>query len=317
VDEHGEVYDGSCFLFRVNCVMNGKWGWPDTLHLVDWLDQADKFFFDIAERIYFLTTFVWDVLRRGATEEECREYARSIGAPKRASVQVHNENEEWRPVSPDLAQEDVARAARTLIWFIGGIGFNIPETFLGWGEGTTYAAAKELAAPVRKALQSRQSIIESLCEELCRFQIDQAIIAKQLPPDVDKSVSFNFPSLDVRDVVGAAATFQTLAQAVMVGMGAGLFGRELGLKVLAVAAQELGLELDVAGELEKGTEGAAQVREVLRLLHEAGGVPLGKPLAPKEALAQWEISEEDLERARREFDELMRLSQASQVAGGA
>jgi len=309
VDEKGRVYDGSCFLFRVNHVMNGKWGWPDILHLVDWLEQADLFFFDIAERIYWLTTFVWDVLLQGATPEQCKARAKEIATypPRRASVQVHNEKEVWTPISPSLGQADIERAARVLVWWIAGIGFAVPETWLGWGKGTTFASAKELGVVTRKVLASRQSVIREMVERMCRFQIDQAIIARRLPPDVDKAVDVPMPSLDVRDLGGAAASLRTVAQALALAVSANVMSREAAVQVLAYAVKEFGVELDAEQLRPAQEQSLEQIRKNLQDLEQWDKVPLGEPLPKGEALAGWKVTPEDIERARREFDEVLEL----------
>ena len=215
VDEDNVTYDGACFLFRINHAINAKFGRSDLLLLETWLDQSAIFFTDLVQHIYWLTNFVWDVKIEGATETLLAKRKNEIRAnpPSRGSVLLHNEKEQWNAVTPDLRQEDISSASRTLVWWIAGIGAGIPEHWLGWGRETTRATAKEMQSPTLHMLEERQDTIKAMLTSICRFQIHQAIIAKTLPPDVDQSFMLTLPNLLPPNVTQLAIAFRQVLTA--------------------------------------------------------------------------------------------------------
>jgi hypothetical protein len=307
-DEKGVPYDGSCFLFRVNNVMNSKYGWPDTWHLVDWLDQADMFFFDVAERIFFLTLFVWDVLFEGLEQDEIDERVALMPTPSRGAIRGHNESVKWEAVTPQLQQADMRQAAELIIWFIFGIGMQVPESWTGWALTSRYAGAKEAVAPAHKALEARQSYIQAAIKLMVRFQIAQAIRAKRLPEDVDTSFTVEMPEISKADVGELASTLKVAAEGLMVAMASGIVKRPTAIKVLHKIVDAMGVDVDPA-ELEGlSVEEVREMREALKILREMGEVEIGEPIALKDLLSGAEVSEEDLERVRREWGEFLRLA---------
>lgn len=315
-DEEGVPYDGACFLFRVNDVMNSKFGWPDTLHLCDWLDQADMFFFDIAERIFFLTAFVWDVLYEGLDEDEIAEKVRELPTPTRGSIQAHNESVKWSAVTPDLGQVDMETAARVLLYFIASIGFGVPETWLGASQTTRYAGAKEAVAPARKILEARQSYIQSCIVQMVQFQIDQAIRAGQLPEGVDDSFTVEMPEISKEDIGELASTLKVVAEGLMIALGAGIIKRPTAVKALHKIVDAMGVDIDPADLEELTLEEVREMRDTLRVFQQLEVVPLGAPLELKDLLGGAEITEEDLERVRREWGEFLRLAGIEEEEGG-
>jgi len=309
-DEKGVPYDGACFLFRVNSVMNSKYGWPDTWHLVDWLDQADMFFFDVAERIFFLTLFVWDVLCEGLDDDELAVKQKNTPIPSRGAVRYHNESVKWEAVTPQLQQADIETAGRMLIYFIASIGFGVPETWLGASQTTRYAGAKEAVAPARKILEARQSYIQSAIKLMVQFQIDQAIRAKQLSEDEDLDTSFTveMPEISKEDVGELAKTLKVAMEGLMIGLAIPIIKRETAVKVAHKIIDAMGVDADPS-ELENLTlEEVREMREALKILREMGEVEIGEPVALKDLLKGSDVTPEDLERVKREWVEFLRLA---------
>ncbi len=306
-DENGVPYDGACFLFRVNHVMNGKYGWPDTLHLVDWLAQSDMFFFDIAERIFFLTAFVYDLLLIGADEAACDLKAKTTPAPKRGSLYVHNETEVMTPMSPDLGQADMKMAAEVLLHFIAGIGFGVPEAWLGAAQTSRYAGAKEASAPARKLLETRQRYIQSSIKHIVQFQIDQAILAKQLSEEIDTSFTVpNMPEISKEDMGSLAATLKIVAEGLAVAKAVGLVDGAAAIAVFSKIVDTMGVDVEIKAEMT--LEEVREARDVLRLLQALKDTPLGTPLKLQDLLKGSEVTEDDITRAKLEFGELLNIA---------
>jgi len=304
-DEDGIPYDGCCFLFRVNHLMNGRYGWPDTLHLVDWLDQADMFFFDIAERIFFLTLFIWDVLMEGLEQDEIDAIISTMPTPKRGAIRGHNESVTWKAESPALGQADMEIAARVLLWWIGGIGFGVPEAWLGVAQMSRYAGAVEAVVPARKILEARQEYIRSCIRTMVQFQIDQATIAKHLSEEIDTSFTVEMPEVSKSDVADLATTFKTVAEGLVIGIVGGLVSVPTGIKVIHKIIGAMGIDVDPAEMEGMSPEEKREARELYRLLQQLEQVELGAPLKLKDLYDGSEVTAEDVERVRQAFPELL------------
>ena len=272
VDETGEVFDGSCFLFRVNHPMNARFGRSDLETLERWLDQAEWFFTDMAQYVYFLTNFVFDVSIDGATESELDLRRNQIRTrpPSRGSVLVHSEKESWQAVTPDLRQEDLGAAARTMVWWIAGIGAGIPEHWLGWGRETTRATADQMQIPTLHMLQSRQSALRALLSDLCSYQIDTAIRARVLPPDVDTSFTINLPELLPPNSGEIAATLKTVADALSTPAAQAIMPPERQSELLDLLHNSLTLDLLKSGSRPStATQSALPSQGRGQVLHDA------------------------------------------------
>ncbi len=104
--------DGDCFYFKINDLASGRRGRSDLLSQIDWLDSYDQFLFGELDRVQFLRAFMWDVTLTGANEEEVKQKAKSIRAPKPGSVKIHNEAEIWKAESPSLESSDSETSAK-------------------------------------------------------------------------------------------------------------------------------------------------------------------------------------------------------------
>jgi hypothetical protein len=94
----------------------------------------------------------------------------------------------------------------------------------------------------------------------------------------------------------------------MVAMASGIVKRPTAIKVLHKIVDAMGVDVDPA-ELERlSVEEVREMREALKILREMGEVEIGEPIALKDLLSGAEVSEEDLERVRREWGEFLRLA---------
>jgi len=213
-------------------------------------------------------------------------------------------------VTPQLQQADIETAGRMLIYFIASIGFGVPETWLGASQTTRYAGAKEAVAPARKILEARQSYIKNSVELMVRFQIDQAVRAKQLPEDEDLDTSFTveMPEISKEDLGELAKTLKVVAEGLMIGLGAGILKRETAVKVMHKIIDAMGVDVDPS-ELENLTlEEVREMREALKILREMGDIEIGEPQSLKDLLGGDDVTEEDLERIRLDWKNFLVLA---------
>lgn len=102
------------FYFAINKPPNATRGRSDLITAFDWLDLYDQLLFGSAERATYLTDFVWDVQIKGADEDALKKWYRENPMPKGAAMRVHNENVEWKAVSPNLGSFDIEMMARII-----------------------------------------------------------------------------------------------------------------------------------------------------------------------------------------------------------
>ena len=154
--------------------------------LSDWLDGYDQFLFARLERAFFLNTWIWDIVCKGMNENEITEFAKKQVPPKPGSARYHNENIEWKVVSPQLESSDASGEANMFkMQILGGAGF--PNHWFGEGDKTTRATAMEMSLPTLRKLKSRQNFFKNMINHIFNFVIDQAIIHGTLPENINRS----------------------------------------------------------------------------------------------------------------------------------
>ncbi len=269
-----ENFDGkACFYFSVNSLSNSTRGIPDLLAQSDWLKQYDQYLFNVLEREAFIKYFVWDLLMKGATKEQIRARLKEVKMPRPGSVLGHNENEEWKPISPDLHQAGSQIAGRQILTHIVGT-FGFPEHWFGRGEAATRATAKEMGEPVIKSLTSRQRYFREMLRDMLKFVIDQAIIAGKVKEEVERKFVLNMPDVSVRDTGTAATALLQASQALVLATQQRYVTQEKAVEIFGQISAQLGVEIDVKKTVEDlpkrdedyGGDGHGKLEEALELM---------------------------------------------------
>jgi hypothetical protein len=204
---------GDCFYFAINKVSNQTRGTSDLLSLADWIDGYDSFLFNSLEKARVLNFYFWDVVLEGKNEKEIKEWLKRQRAPRPGSIRAHNEKVKWEAVVPDLKAADASEEMKIIRSYIA-MGAGVPPHWLGGGEGITRATALEMGTPAFKHFKTRQLYVKHMFKFMFDFQIDQAILHKVLPEDVNRSFVIYFPKITER-------ALESLAQA-MVSVGTSL-----------------------------------------------------------------------------------------------
>lgn len=247
---------GEAFYFAVNKFAAGRRGRSDLIAQMDWLDGYDEFMFDSMERAADLDAFVWDVTLTGATPEMVEERATKIVRPGRNSVRVHNDQEAWEALAPDIKAADRAEGARMFRnHALGGASF--PEHWYGGGGDVNRGAASEMGDPFFKITTARQTHLRHMLQELGSYVLWQrARMAGQTPDWGDEAwrVTAKFPEMVTKDVTKLAAALQSAVAAVSVALGARLITKATALQIIAIAARRLDVTIDPEEELAKVME---------------------------------------------------------------
>ena len=242
---------GQCFYFRVNDLCNGTRGRGDLTPLIDWLDAYDEFLFGELDRADFMRAFVWDVTLTGADQATVDERAKKIQAPAPGGVRVHNENEAWSAITPDLQAGDGSVAARLFRNHVLG-GNTMPEHWYGGGGDVNRSTAGSMAEPTEKAYEMRQTFVGHMLLEVATFVLraswkvldsDQELTDEQ--QEVIDTLKVEWPEMTAKDT-----SLQQITTAGAQAIEEGLLTRKTVVTLLSIFSRQLGVEFDVEQELK-------------------------------------------------------------------
>ena len=235
---------GECVYFAINKARSASRGVSDLFAIGDYLDGYDKMLFGLIDRVGFANAFIWDVLLKGSTEEQIQDWLKDQRPPRPGSVRAHNEQVEWKAVSPELRAQDFNEAARTIKNMnLAGAGF--PEHWFAEGGNANRATALEMGEPTLKTLLERQGYVAFMLRELLEFVLDQAIAAGTLAETASRRFQVQMPEMSVRDLAKAAQALSQVGTTVVELRRAQLIDAETAQKLVASAAIQLGVEMDL------------------------------------------------------------------------
>lgn len=259
--------DGECFYFATNKLTGFSRGRSDLLSLIDWLDGYDRYLFDTMERPALMNAFIWDVTLTGASQQKVDDWTlRHSAPPKPGTVRVHNEKEKWEATTPDLKSSDGQIGARLIRNHVLG-GSGTPAHFYSEAEDINKSVGAEMAAPVFRRLSVRQHLCTQMFVTLCRYQILKAIepVPGRKGPlweyqtvtlpgenrEIPATEAFHIqPSaINPKDLQRASAVLNSVAQAVNLALLTKTMKPETAVKLLAVAANEMGVDVNPHDEL--------------------------------------------------------------------
>lgn len=247
--------DGQCFFFRINDLCNGTRGRSDLLALIDWIDAYDEYMFGELDRADFMRAFVWDVTLTGADQPTVDAKARTIQAPRPGAVRVHNENETWNAVTPDLQATDGSVAARLFRNHVLG-GNTMPEHWYGGGGDVNRSTAGSMAEPTEKFYEMRQAYIGYMLLEVATFVLrahwkvldENEELAEEFQDQID-TLKVEWPEMTAKDTSRYATALQQVVISGLQAIEAGLITRKTVVMLVSIFARQLGVEFDVEQEL--------------------------------------------------------------------
>lgn len=246
--------DGDCFYFRINDLCNGQRGRGDLVPLLDWLDAYDEFLFGEMERADFMRAFVWDVTLTGADQTEVDKRAKEISAPMPGAVRVHNENEGWEAITPELQANDGSISARLFRNQILG-GNTLPEHWYGGAADVNRATGESMAEPTEKSFEMRQAYLGHMLIDVATYVLRaswNALDGRELSEAeqlVIDGLGIEWPEMTTKDTTRYAAALQQVITAAVDAIDAGLISEKTALGIIAAIASQLGVDIDVEAEL--------------------------------------------------------------------
>lgn len=256
--------DGEVFYFHIRRLSNGSRGRSDLLPQADWLDAYDQFLFGELDRSDQLRTFIWDVLLKGADQDAVDKRAKEISKPADGETRVHNENEIWSAISPDLNSTDTSNTAKLIRNHILG-GASLPEHWFGGGGDVNRSTAGEMDEPTFKIMAMRQRRIRYMLEFIGTYVLRKHLQAKKPQDKIDLDhvayqVVCEVPDMVQRDTTKYASALQQVVVAMAAAINAKIATKEFAIKLLTQTAKRLGVECE-AEDLAKDLECAMEDQE--------------------------------------------------------
>lgn len=255
--------DGDCFYIAINDLCDGSRGRGDLVPVLDWLDAYDQFMFGELDGADYRRRFIWDVTLTGADKPTVEARAKEIASPAAGDTRVHNENEKWEAVSPDLQAEDAQVGARLFRNHILG-GLTLPEHWFGGAAEVNRATGDSMAEPTEKMFEVRQALVGLHLVEVGRFilRAEWGLLDGDEPNEEQAAllskVRVQWPEMTTKDTSKFAAALMQVINACVQAIDGDLLSPETALKLISAIAEQLGVEIDPVDELQKATEAAAK-----------------------------------------------------------
>lgn len=248
--EYGKLV-GEVFFFSINNPPNSPRGRSDLIAQFDYINGFEEGLFDELDRMKLLKSFIWDVLLKGASADEIKEFLRTNPTPKAASVRAHNESVEWNAVSPDLKIHDSKTFFDLMRTYLAACQ-NRPDSWYGSGGKAYQTEADLMGAPTFKDLADRQLYVKYIIEHVLTFVLHQKILYGGLrEPNEGYQVSVTMPEMQDKNVKQIVDGLYTLAQSLMIAQNSGWITVEKASEIYATVSERLGIEIDAAEEIKK------------------------------------------------------------------
>jgi len=257
-ERSGEM-NGEIFHFTINKPTNASRGNPMFLAVIDHVDVYDQALFNEAERWILMKSFIYDVTRKGSADEDnlkwYKKHFPTGKPPNPGSVRVHNEDEEWKDVSPTLNAHDGSKMANLFRQNVSGMS-GYPDFFMGWSGGVNVATAREMTKPTIWMVQKIQKNICKMLTTMFTFQQQQWNNKKHFKSGLFKA-SDNWKILAnnvfPRDFLISSAAFRDITTTIIAAKNSNIIGKKQARKQYVEAGQELGFELSIE-EIKKEFE---------------------------------------------------------------
>lgn len=238
---------GNIIHCHINSFTGATRGLSDLLPVLEWLDIHDQLLWNEAERTAQMLKFCFDVTLTGANADDIFAKVANLkgtGGPSRGSINVHNENEIWKVVQPDLAstESDVV-VNRLFLHCWGGLG--LPEHWYAQANTVNKSSGDEMSIPVWSWVRSRKLQVTEFQMKELRYAI---YIAKR-NGYLDKGLDENFviqsrdPDRTSYDQLGDS--LDKLTRALSSATSGGYLGLEAAQLIFVHVANAWGLDIPI------------------------------------------------------------------------
>lgn len=165
--------NGNAFYFRTGNLIGQKRGQGDGFPIADWVITLEQGIRDFLLRYDAQAALVYDLLIKGASDDEIKEKWARIVLPTGRIPFAHNESVELTLHSPTIRIEDLTSFIRTLVVLIAGAA-GVPEFMMGDGSQTNVATAQAQGPVLWAKFQNRRTLWEAQLGVMVRFVVEQA-----------------------------------------------------------------------------------------------------------------------------------------------
>ncbi len=243
--EDYRLLTGEVIYRRINRSASQVRGHGFLIEQLDWLDLLDQFLFDALRGFQARNMFFWSVMFKGLDEAKLEEKKKGFTVPEQASARLHNENVEYKPVSPDLGAMEVDKALTAMQTFIvGAKGF--PMTWFGTGEDANRASAKSMSVPTMRMLKAVQKNVRALARYVATYVMHQAVLAGRLKLDVHKEkfdVTVKMFDFEREDAAVLGVAFQQMVAALVIASSNGWVSPETAKQTVDGMLGRMGVEI--------------------------------------------------------------------------
>lgn len=192
------VWDGACFISKVNSPLGATRGWSDLFADYIWLDAHDQLLASLVQRGINAGKYLTDITLTGFGQQQIDEWVKKNSGIHYAGQEVvHNENVAYNFPSPNLRLEDSSQLANVLKNHILAGAAQPPIWFSE--SMTNRSSAPEMTEPSFKHLRVRQREYADLLSEIFKFCIDMAVVTGYIPSDATADKTFYLKLPDVSD----------------------------------------------------------------------------------------------------------------------
>ena len=273
-DRGDGTLQGEVFFFHVNSVSNSTRGWPDLLHVADWIDAYDQMLWEMVERARLARSFIWDVLVKGTDQKGAEEWARRYASkpPRSGSVRVHNEQVEWSAVAPTLGSFEASEEADVQLAHIAASA-GYPKHWLSSSADVNRATAQEMGAPTVRKLGRRQAYFVACLRRILRLVVEKSVASGRIAADkggrvvalddegqpvtIDgeelkvpawQTVRLHAPEISPRDTFRAGQLMTQLAAGLAAAEANDWFGKDTSRRAMAAALAQMGVDFKPSEE---------------------------------------------------------------------
>ena len=237
--------------YAINRLPGATRGQGDLFPLLPWLSRYREWLTDRLRINRFKGAFVWEVeLRATDRRTALARQAELAVPPNPGSVLVHDQNEAWRALQPNIDAQDAEPDGRALRLLIAA-GAGLPLHFLAEAEGSNRATAAEMGGPTLRHFERRQLYLGWVFADLA---VEAVRHSGRFAGGGPVTIEAEFEDLSARENAQAAAATRAIVDALATAANRGWVDDPTARRLIAKYAGEA-VPLDDAGD-ERQPRGA-------------------------------------------------------------
>ena len=250
------LLDGEMFFFRINNVSNQPEGVSDLLQSADILDMFTHLLVSILKFSELQYLWYMDVSLKGLTEDEIKDWIKDHPIPNAGERIVHNEDEIYQLLSPQVKAADsseIVRMFKNLIL----LSKRFPEHWFTEGGNTNLATAVAQGSPILKMLEKRQEYWKYIISNILLYVLHQAFIHKKAGFNLTREelltikVKTIMPEVSKKDVKTAADGVKVVTEVLKEAVANNWLSKDTAGIMFRQYTDSLGYDIDETEEAEK------------------------------------------------------------------